>query len=367
MAHFWHSESAACRMRDRFNAPIWMRASLPRCTNFELYWPLDHRVSTVNREQITRITNGLTLLGRSVSPDTNQIRPTSSWGFHSFPGFLPNLPAHASQEAPVNLATLGGLPQNAALQMPKTAAVAGQNNSSLAGALSHVYPDSRYPNVSQFPFRTTSHVTASSGESVTTTAAGPNLGAPLNPMGVCAPGPLDPAAHSMLATSCQQMNAPLNNSMMNNAGVSNGAFRHQPYVAHAVTPKASLPIAHTTAGGILEPITQVSATAGMSFPMGRPTVMMAAQGTPPRIPIHMGNSESSYASQHGYALPRNDSHHGILNLKQEPVDSAPHNHMPNHVGGHAHGGLDVAHNGATEDVMNDRNGTTTPKGVWRPY
>lgn len=310
-----------------------------------------------------------------VSAENNQIRPSSSWGFHSFGGFLgPNIPPppHAPPEAPVNLTALSALPQSA-LPVPKASPISMQNNGNLP-VLSHAYPDSRYSNVGQFPFRTTSYAAVSTG-AVTTTAAPSNLGISINPMGVCPPAPLDPIGHPMLSTSCQQMNASVNNSLINNSGINNGltnglSFRHQPYVTQTVAPKVNMPITQTSSAAMLGPITQPNATSGMSFPVARPAVMMGQGGpmVPSRIPMAMGNADSTYLnSVHphgGYPLQRSDNHHGIvnLNLKQEPVDT--HNHLSTHVG---HGGLDVTHNGGNEDAMSERNGTTTPKGVWRPY
>lgn len=77
-------------------------------------------------------------------------------------------------------------------------------------------------------------------------------------------------------------------------------------------------------------------------------------GSPQRIPIPLGNVDLNS----GYnTLPRSDGH-GMITLKQEPIDTIS-NHVVNH-----HNGLEVSH---ADTVLHERNGTSTPKGVWRPY
>ena len=220
------------------------------------------------------------------------------------------------------------------------------------------YAEPRFQGITaQFPFRSSPQATTNT----TLTTVSDGIGAVMNPVGVhSAPG-MDPA-HGMFPTACQQLNsAPgtnsvnggmLNNNSLPNGMVNNGyTFRPQPFMQQTPMSKGNMAITQTTSGG---PITQANTT---TFPLSRPGVMPLVgqnMGSPQRIPLPLGNVDLNSGFN---SLSRSDGH-GMLALKQEPIDS-----MSNHVVNH-HTGLEVSH---ADTVLHERNGSSTPKGVWRPY
>lgn len=290
--------------------------------------------------------------------ENNQIRSPSTWSFHGFPGFLgPNIPSHPPPEAQVNLSTLSALQANP-LQAPRPQV--NLQNTSAVPMLPH-YTEPRFQGITQYPFRTSPQATTNT----TLTTVSDGIGAGINQVGAHSSPSMEPS-HGMYPTACQQLNsAPgtnsMNGAMFNNNTLSNGlvnngyTFRPQPFMHETSMSKGNMPIPQTTSGG---PITQVNGTTtGVSFPLPRPGGMpMVGQnmGSPQRIPIPLGNVDLNS----GYnTLPRSDGH-GMITLKQEPIDTIS-NHVVNH-----HNGLEVSH---ADTVLHERNGTSTPKGVWRPY
>lgn len=290
--------------------------------------------------------------------ENNQIRSPSTWSFHGFPGFLgPNIPSHPPPEAQVNLSTLSALQPNP-LQAPRPQV--NLQNTSAVPMLPH-YTEPRFQGITQYPFRTSPQATTNT----TLTTVSDGIGAGINQVGAHSSPSMEPS-HGMYPTACQQLNsAPgtnsMNGAMFNNNTLSNGlvnngyTFRPQPFMHETSMSKGNMPIPQTTSGG---PITQVNGTTtGVSFPLPRPGGMpMVGQnmGSPQRIPIPLGNVDLNS----GYnTLPRSDGH-GMITLKQEPIDTIS-NHVVNH-----HNGLEVSH---ADTVLHERNGTSTPKGVWRPY
>ncbi|XP_068698836.1 runt-related transcription factor 1-like isoform X1 [Montipora capricornis] len=291
----------------------------------------------------------------ALNPENNQIRSQSTWGFHGFPGFGP-IPPHPPSEAQVNLSALNGLPA----ARPQ---VNLQNTSANMPMLPH-YTEPRFQGIAQFPFRTSPQAT--SNTTLTTVTDG--IGAGMNQGGVHSSPGMD-SAHGMYPTACQQLNAApgsnsvMNGPMLNNNSLSNGivnngyTFRPQTFMQQTAMGKGNLAMSPTTSGSMVGPITQANTTTGVSFPLSRPGVMpLVGQtiGSPQRIPLPLGNVDlnSGYS-----ALTRNDGH-GMITLKQEPIDP-----MPNHVVNH-HTGIEVSH---AETALHERNGHSTPKGVWRPY
>ncbi|CAH3176660.1 unnamed protein product [Porites lobata] len=294
----------------------------------------------------------------ALAPENNQIRSPSTWSFHGFPGFLgPNIPSHPPPEAQVNLSTLSALQPNP-LQAPRPQV--NLQNTSAVPMLPH-YTEPRFQGITQYPFRTSPQATTNT----TLTTVSDGIGAGINQVGAHSSPSMEPS-HGMYPTACQQLNsAPgtnsMNGAMFNNNTLSNGlvnngyTFRPQPFMHETSMSKGNMPIPQTTSGG---PITQVNGTTtGVSFPLPRPGGMpMVGQnmGSPQRIPIPLGNVDLNS----GYnTLPRSDGH-GMITLKQEPIDTIS-NHVVNH-----HNGLEVSH---ADTVLHERNGTSTPKGVWRPY
>ena len=193
---------------------------------------------------------------------------------------------------------------------------------------------------------------------------------------VCPPPTLEPA-HSLFSTSCQQLSAPagtnssINNSMINSSHLNNGmlsnglTFRPQAYMPPPAmsSPKMNMAITQAPSTTMNGPITQSNTASGMSFPLSRPGVMplvgqgIGTPGVSQRIPLPIGNVDLTMVG--GFAVPSRNDGHGMLSLKQEPLDS-----MSNHVVNHT--GMEVSHTVA-DTVLHERNGNATPKGVWRPY
>lgn len=257
----------------------------------------------------------------------------------------------------MNLSGLNGLPA------PRPQ-VNLQNTSANVPMLPH-YTEPRFQGIAQFPaFRSSPQAT--SNTTLTTVTDG--IGTGMNQVGVHAAPGMDPA-HGMFPTACQQLNAGpgsnsvmngpmLNNNTLTNGMVNNGyTFRPQPFMQQTPLSKGNMPITQTTSAALVGPITQANTTTGVAFPLSRPGVMpLVGQtiGSPQRIPLPLGNVDLNSGFN---ALSRNDGH-GMIALKQEPIDS-----MPNHVVNH-HTGLEVSH---ADTALHERNGTSTPKGVWRPY
>lgn len=295
--------------------------------------------------------------------DSNQIRSPSTWGFHAgFPGFLgPNLPPHAPPDGQVNLTALNPL------SAPRPQ-VNLQNSGGNVPMLPH-YSEPRFQGITQFPFRSSPQATTNT----TLTTVTDGIGGGMNQ--VCPAPPMDPA-HSMFSSQCQQLNSSpgtnsvMNNSMLNNNSLPNGmvnngyTFRPQPFMQQTAMTKVNMPITQTTSASLVGPITQANSTAGVTFPLSRPGVMplvgqsmgVGSPAVSQRIPLPLGNVDLNSVGSFN-TLPRSDGH-GMITLKQEPIDN-----MPNHVVNH-HTGLEVSH---ADTVLHERNGNTTPKGVWRPY
>ncbi|XP_029196694.2 runt-related transcription factor 3-like isoform X2 [Acropora muricata] len=284
----------------------------------------------------------------------NQIRSPSTWGFHGFPGFGP-IPPHATSDTQVNLSPLNGLPA----ARPQ---VNLQNTSANMPMLPH-YAEPRFQGIAQFPFRTSPQAT--SNTTLTTVTDG--IGAGMNQVGNHSSAGMDSAAHGMFPSACQQLNGTpgansvMNGPMLNNNGLPNGmvnngyTFRPQPFMQQTPMSKGNMAISQTTSASMVGPITQANTTNGVTFPLSRPGVMpMVGQSSPQRIQLPLGNVDLNSGFN---GLSRNDGH-GMLALKQEPIDT-----MPNHVVNH-HSGIEVSH---SDTVLHERNGNSTPKGVWRPY
>ncbi|XP_015773189.1 PREDICTED: runt-related transcription factor 3-like isoform X2 [Acropora digitifera] len=284
----------------------------------------------------------------------NQIRSPSTWGFHGFPGFGP-IPPHATSDAQVNLSPLNGLPA----ARPQ---VNLQNTSANMPMLPH-YAEPRFQGIAQFPFRTSPQAT--SNTTLTTVTDG--IGAGMNQVGNHSSAGMDSAAHGMFPSACQQLNGTpgansvMNGPMLNNNGLPNGmvnngyTFRPQPFMQQTPMSKGNMAISQTTSASMVGPITQANTTNGVTFPLSRPGVMpMVGQSSPQRIQLPLGNVDLNSGFN---GLSRNDGH-AMLALKQEPIDT-----MPNHVVNH-HSGIEVSH---SDTVLHERNGNSTPKGVWRPY
>ena len=233
-----------------------------------------------------------------------------------------------------------------------------QNTSANMPMIPH-YTEPRFQGITQFPFRTSPQGTTNTTLTTVTDGAGTGM----NQVGVHTTPGMDPA-HSMFPTACQQLNATpganMNGPMLNNNSLPNGTinngytFRPQPFMQQTGMTKGNMPITQTTSASF----TQANTATGVTFPLSRPGVMpLVGQtiGSPQRIPLPLGNVDLNS----GYnALSRNDGH-GMIALKQEPIDT-----MSNHVMNHHHSGLEVSH---ADTVLHERNGSSTPKGVWRPY
>lgn len=243
-----------------------------------------------------------------------------------------------------------------------------QNTNGNVPMLPH-YSEPRFQGIGQFPFRSSPQATTNT----TLTTVTDGIGGGMNQ--VCSAPPMDPA-HSMFPSQCQQLNAPpgtnnvMNNSMLNNNSLPNGmvnngySFRPQPFMQQTAMTKGNMQITQTTSNSLVGHMNhQINTTAGVSFPLSRPGVMpLVGQGmgvgspaVSQRIPLPLGNVDLN--SVGGFnTMSRNDGH-GMISLKQEPMDMS--NHIVNH-----HAGLEVSH---ADTALHERNGTTTPKGVWRPY
>lgn len=293
--------------------------------------------------------------------ENNQIRSPSTWGFHGFPGFLgPNIPPHPSPETQVNLSALSALQPNG-LPAPRPQ-VNLQNTSANVPMIPH-YTEPRFQGIAQFPFRSSPQATTNT----TLTTVTDGIGAGMNQVGVHPAPSMDPA-HGMFPTACQQLNAApganLNGPMLNNNSLPNGmvnngyTFRPQTFMQQTAMTKGNMQLTQTTSASLVGPMSQANTTSGVSYPLSRPGVMPLvgqAMGSPQRIPLPLGNVDLNS----GYnGLSRSDGGHGMITLKQEPIDS-----MPNHVVNH-HSGLEVSH---ADTALHERNGSSTPKGVWRPY
>lgn len=290
----------------------------------------------------------------ALNPENNQIRSPSTWGFHGFPGFGP-IPPHATSDAQVNLSPLNGLPA----ARPQ---VNLQNTSANMPMLPH-YAEPRFQGIAQFPFRTSPQAT--SNTTLTTVTDG--IGAGMNQVGNHSSAGMDSAAHGMFPSACQQLNGTpgansvMNGPMLNNNGLPNGmvnngyTFRPQPFMQQTPMSKGNMAISQTTSASMVGPITQANTTNGVTFPLSRPGVMpMVGQSSSQRIQLPLGNVDLNSGFN---GLSRNDGH-AMLALKQEPIDT-----MPNHVVNH-HSGIEVSH---SDTALHERNGNSTPKGVWRPY
>lgn len=192
---------------------------------------------------------------------------------------------------------------------------------------------------------------------------------------MCPAPPLD-AAHSMFSSQCQQLNAApgtnsvMNNSMLNNSSLPNGmvnngyTFRPQAFMQPSAMTKGNMQITQTTSTSMVGPMSQANTTSGVSFPLSRPGVVpivgpamgVGSPAVSQRVPLPLGNVDLN--SVGGFNTLSRSEGHGMITLKQEPIDN-----MPNHVVNH-HTGLEVSH---ADTALHERNGTTTPKGVWRPY
>lgn len=298
----------------------------------------------------------------ALAADNNQIRSPSTWGFHSFPSFLP---PHPPAEVPVNLSALSALQPNG-LPPPRPQVNLPNTNGNVP-MLPH-YSEPRFQGIAQFPFRSSPQATTNT--TLTTVADG--IAGGMNQ--VCPAPPLD-AAHSMFSSQCQQLNAApgtnsvMNNSMLNNNSLPNGmvnngyTFRPQPFMQQTAMTKGNMPITQTTSTSMVGPMSQANTTSGVSFPHRPGVVPLVGQamgvGSPAvsqRIPLPLGNVDLN--SVGGFNTLSRSEGHGMITLKQEPIDN-----MPNHVVNH-HTGLEVSH---ADTALHERNGTTTPKGVWRPY
>ena len=225
------------------------------------------------------------------------------------------------------------------------------------------YAEPRFQSIGQFPFRTSPQAT--SNTTLTTVTDG--IGAGMNQVGTHSSAGMDSAAHGMFPSACQQLNGTpgansvMNGPMLNNNGLPNGmvnngyTFRPQPFMQQTPMSKGNMAISQTTSASMVGPITQANTTNGVTFPLSRPGVMpMVGQSSPQRIQLPLGNVDLNSGFN---GLSRNDGH-AMLALKQEPIDT-----MPNHVVNH-HSGIEVSH---SDTVLHERNGNSTPKGVWRPY
>lgn len=295
--------------------------------------------------------------------DNNQIRSPSTWGFHSFPSFLP---PHPPPEAPVNLSALSALQPNG-LPPPRPQVNLPNTNGNVP-MLPH-YSEPRFQGIAQFPFRSSPQATTNT--TLTTVADG--IAGGMNQ--VCPAPPLD-AAHSMFSSQCQQLNAApgtnsvMNNSMLNNNSLPNGmvnngyTFRPQAFMQPSAMTKGNMQITQTTSTSMVGPMSQANTTSGVSFPLSRPGVVpivgqamgVGSPAVSQRVPLPLGNVDLN--SVGGFNTLSRSEGHGMITLKQEPIDN-----MPNHVVNH-HTGLEVSH---ADTALHERNGTTTPKGVWRPY
>nr|ACF96955.1 Runx [Nematostella vectensis] len=280
--------------------------------------------------------------------DPNQMRPPSSWGFHGFPGFIgSSLSPHPQPDVSVSFAALPLQPT--ALQPPKPQTVNLQNTTSNMPVLPHVYPDARFQSMpGQFQFRSTTGASTTGTPALSTSSN-------YNSMSL---GPMDPS-HGMMSNACQQIGAnPMNNGMMNgqfmngiNTTVQNGVnnnltYRSQPYMPQGN--KGNMPQT-TYQGSGVGPVNGLTA---MSFPMTRSPVLPMMSQSPMCAP-QMAQGLNSFT---GFPTPPRSDDQGMVGMKQEPPEGVNHQGLE----------LDHNHNGGT-DVLSERNGRTTPKGVWRPY
>lgn len=302
--------------------------------------------------------------------DSNQIR-SPSWGFHSLPGFLP---AHAPTESPaVNLPVpLTALQNNLPPQKPQ---VNLQNAGGGVQVLSHIYSDPRFP----YPFRT-SNATSGTPTTAATTANG--LAPSMSSMGGCAPAHNMESSNAMLSNACQPLNpssnhTAMNNSFMNNTAINNGVvnngltFRTQPFIPQpAMTaPKVNMQYNPTTATSMLGHALTPQYTTCSTFPIPKamPLMNQSAGGigsSNQRFPMASCMSSAGetvvLSSVGQYHSPSRNDIPGMMTIKQEPIAAG--------VGTLNHqGGMDVNSNGTADSPLSERNGTSTPKGVWRPY
>ena len=231
------------------------------------------------------------------------------------------------------------------------------------------YSEPRFQGIAQFPFRSSPQATTNT----TLTTAADGITGGMNQ--VCPAPPLDPT-HNMFSSQCQQLNgAPatnMNSSMLNNGSLPNGmvnngyTFRPQPFMQQTAMTKGNIPLTQTTSSSLVGPMSQANTTTGVSFPLSRPGVVplvgqsmgVGSPAVSQRIPLPLGNVDLNTVGGFN-TLSRNEGH-GMIALKQEPID----NTMSNHVVNHHHTGLEVSH---ADTALHERNGSSTPKGVWRPY
>ena len=251
-----------------------------------------------------------------------------------------------------------------------------QNAGGGVQVLSHIYSDPRFP----YPFRT-SNTTSGTPTTAATTASG--LVPSMSPMGGCAPTHNMESSNAMLSNACQPLNpsanhSGMNNSFMNNTALNNGVvnngltFRPQPFIPQPAmtTPKVNMQFNQTTTNSMLGHALTPQYTTCASFPVpkGMPLMSQNAGGigsSDARFPMascmsSAGETVLSSVGQYGHSPSRNDLS-GMMSIKQEPIAAgvATLNHHQ--------GGLDVNSNGTADSPLSERNGTSTPKGVWRPY
>lgn len=282
--------------------------------------------------------------------------PASSWGYHGFPGLLPA----PQPDTSMNFSTLQ-LQQNP-LQIPKPPQTVNlQNTSGNMSVLPHPYPDPRFQNMTQFPFRTTNQTTSTTSE-ITTTSTGLNTFNQMTPM--CPPGQMEPN-HTMLPGTCGQLNTPPMNGLVNgqfmstinssvNNGVNNGlTYRPQTYLPQPpmTSQKSNMQLSQPTYSSGPE-----GPPNGMTFPMGRAGMIpMMSQG------MGVSSMAQGLNSFSGFPTPPRSEDPG-LGLKQEPVDGVTD--LSNHV--MAQGIADHVNNN-TDGVLSERNGRSASPKVWRPY
>ena len=240
--------------------------------------------------------------------------------------------------------------------------------------LSHIYSDPRF----QFPFRT-SNSTSGTPTTAATTASG--LAPSMSSMGGCAPPHNMESSNAVLSNPCQPLNPSanhtmMNNSFMNNAALNNGVvnngltFRPQPFIPQpAMTaPKVNMQFTPTTATSMLGHALTPQYTTCASFPVPKAMPLMSQStggigSSSPRFPMASCMStagETIVLSSVGpYHSPSRTDIPGMMTIKQEPIAVGPLNHHQ--------GGLDANSNGTGGSPLSERNGTSTPKGVWRPY
>lgn len=286
------------------------------------------------------------------------MRTPTSWGYHSFPGLIPA----PQPDATMNFSALTQLQQNP-LQIPKPPQTVNlQNTTATMPVIPHVYPDPRFQNMSQFPYRSTANQTTTHSQ-VTTTSSGINT---FNQM--CPPSQMEPG-HGMLQAACQQLNgSPMGtmnglvngqfmstiNSSVNNGVVNNGlTYRPQAYMPQPpmTTQKSNMQLSQPTYSTGLE-----GPPNGMTFPMGR-------AGMIPMMSQTMGVSTMAQGLNtfSGFPTPPRSEDQG-LGLKQEPVEGVTDisNHvMSQSIADHV--------NNNTEGVLTERNGRSSSPKVWRPY